>query len=69
MATSPLPQKSTTKAEAATYDFIKQQPRYESTTAIANLPSAVALLLCVKKLPAYVTMNRTETRKEPEQHP
>ena len=64
MATSPIPQKSTTKAEAAMYDFIQQQPRYQSRTATTGLPSAVALLLHVKKLPVYVTMNRrTETRK------
>lgn len=64
MATSPIPQKSTTKAEAAMYDFTKQQLRYESRTAITGLLSAAALLLCVKKLPVYVTMNRrTEIRK------
>lgn len=55
---------TTTKAETAVCDFIKQQPRYETRTAITGLQFAVAHLLSMKQLLGYVTTNRRmETRK------
>lgn len=65
----PPPVKSTTKAEAAVCDFIKQQPRYKSRKAITGLQFAGALPASVKQLSGCVTKNRTERRKEPERHP